>query len=356
MSEVIMPDFYTLPFIKMQALGNDFIFLDGKMLLESEARPLLSQWLAVAPQLARYLCHRRLSIGADGLILAMSLAHEELRQLALGLYGDFAKDCDLSWTYHNNDGSQSHMCGNGLRCLALWAKQNNNIRSNWTVATQNGPVKLNLIDENNITTVLPAPKLTGKEIPFAISDWADKKIVRYPFTIDSMQFPITCVNVGNPHCLIFEANFLTPDLFKTFGKELPINVESPDIGQEFFPRQLVSLARNIEIDQRFPERTNVHFIRVIDRHHIQMFIWRRGVDPTLASASAAVSAFIAGVLEDRLDRQVEVTLPGGKLLVEWLPDGNIQMTGPARFSFIGQVKVERAKLKIELGRAKASVL
>ena len=155
-----------MPFLKMQALGNDFIFIDAEKLLQSEARPLLSQWMAVVGQLARRLCHRRLSIGADGIILAMSLDNEEMRKMAVSVYGNYARDCNLSWTYHNLDGSQSHMCGNGLRCLALWAKLEKNMTGELKVATQIGRVTINLIDDDNITVVLSAPKLSSNQIPF----------------------------------------------------------------------------------------------------------------------------------------------------------------------------------------------
>jgi len=345
MSELILPEFYKLSFLKMHGLGNDFIFVDGEKILQSAARPLLSNWMNIVPQLTRHLCHRRLSIGADGLILALSLDNEEMRQMAVELYGDFAKDCQLSWTYHNNDGSQSHMCGNGLRCLGLWAKLEKNMTGELKVATKNGPVTINLIEDNNISVILGAPRLTGREIPFVAPDFEEKRIIRYPFKIDGLQFPITCVNVGNPHCLIFEGSFLKPELFEAFGKELPVGPGSADLGQDFFPRDLVSIAKSIETDGRFPERTNVHFVRVVDRRHIQVFVWERGCGPTLASGSASIAAFLAGVLEGRLDRQADVTLPGGTLHIEWLANDNIKMTGEASFSFRGQVNLKGKQLQ-----------
>ncbi len=345
MTDSILPEIYNLPFLKMQGLGNDLIFIDAQKLLQSEARPLLSQWMAVVPRLTRYLCHRRLSIGADGLILAMALDSEELRQMAVSLYGNYARDCHLSWTYHNSDGSQSHMCGNGLRCLALWAKHEKNMSGELKVATQIGPITIHWIDDDNITVTLSTPKLNSKEIPFVAADLKADKIVRHPFTISGLQFPITCVNVGNPHCVIFEGSFLKAELFGAFSKELPITAESIDIGQDFFPRELVSLARNIETDKRFPECTNVEFVQVLDRNHIQLFVWERGSGATLACGSAAVAAFTAGVLEDRLDRQASVTLPGGRLYMEWLANDNIKMTGGANLSFRGQIQVKGSQLK-----------
>ena len=276
MSNSIMPEFYTLPFLKCR-LWATILFLSMRKNFCSLRRVhyCLNGLPLLAP-LTRRLCNRRLSIGGDGLILAMVLDSEETRQMAVSLYGDYAKDCDLSWTYYNNDGSQAHMCGNGLRCLALWAKLEKNMSGELKVATQNGAVTINLLDDDNITVILGAPKLNSKEIPFVALDLNEKQIVRYPFTINGLQFPITCVNVGNPHCLIFEGSFLNPELFKAFGKDLPVTADSAENGQDFFPKELVSLASSIERDKHFPERTNVHFVRVLDRRHIQVFIWERG--------------------------------------------------------------------------------
>src|SRR5208282_1635776 len=96
----------------------------------------------VAPKLAKELCHRRLSIGADGLILAMRLAVPEMAQLASMLYGSEAEKCQLSWTYHNSDGSVADICGNGLRCLSLWAKEEKNMNGALKVATALGPLTI----------------------------------------------------------------------------------------------------------------------------------------------------------------------------------------------------------------------
>ena len=98
----------------------------------------------------------------------------------------------------------------------------------------------------------------------------------------------------------------------------------------------------------------MHFVRVLDRRHIQVFVWERGCGPTLASGSAAMAAVIAGVLEGRLDRQVDVTLPGGTLHIEWLADDNIKMTGAASLSFRGQIKIKGAQLKAA-GKNKANI-
>jgi diaminopimelate epimerase len=106
----------------MQALGNDFIVLDGERLLQTvSTSELLAHWQEVLPVLAKKLCSRRFGIGGDGLILALDLKHKPQAAIAHQIYGSTRDDCELAWTYTNSDGSASRTCGNGLRCLALWA-------------------------------------------------------------------------------------------------------------------------------------------------------------------------------------------------------------------------------------------
>ncbi len=321
----------------MQALGNDLIFLNGEKLLDSAARPLLSQWQSVAPVLAKELCHRRLSIGADGLILAMDLAVPELSQMASALYGPTSQDCQLSWTYHNSDGSTADICGNGLRCLALWAREEKNMDGDFKVATALGPLSLSYQDKSQITVMLGAPKLLANEIPFSAKKIG--RVVQELFELGKAKFPITCVNVGNPHCVIFEADFLNPNLFShlTNIKDRPQD--------HFFPSALRPIAEALEIDSHFPEHTNIEFVNVLDRNHIQVFVWERGSKATLACGSAAAAAAVASILEKRTDSKVMVTLPGGTLLIDWSDENVIKMTGGADLSFYGQINISTEKLK-----------
>ena len=272
----IMPAFYSLPFIKMQATGNDLIFLDGEALLNSAARPLLSQWPAIVPILSKLLCSRRFSIGADGLILAMPLHIPELADLSKSWYGSMNKDCQIAWTYNNSDGSTSNMCGNGLRCLGLWANKEKDLEGRFKVATALGPLDINFQNENNITVSLGAPRLRAGDIPFVSDQATSENVINKQFKFADQQFSITCVNVGNPHCVIFEAGFLKPELFSNKFKSM---------SDGFFPEQLKSIAGGIEIDHRFPERTNVEFVRVINRQHIEVLVWERGCGPTLSCGS-----------------------------------------------------------------------
>ncbi len=103
--------------------------------------------------------------------------------------------------------------------------------------------------------------------------------------------------------------------------------------------QLRPIAEALEIDKRFPKHTNIEFVNVIDRNHIQVFVWERGSGPTLACGSGAVAAAIACVLEKRTDKKVFVTLPGGTLLIDWTDENVIKMTGSACLSFRGEINI-----------------
>src|SRR5262249_5748854 len=144
---------------KMQALGNDFIVIDGERLLESSAgKKLLKHSSHILPALAHNLCSRRLGIGADGLVLALNLKRKELALVAHELYGGSLADCDISWTFTNCDGSTSQTCGNALRCLALWAHRKGLFKDRLKVLTANGPVEISFLSEEKITADLGTPR------------------------------------------------------------------------------------------------------------------------------------------------------------------------------------------------------
>ena len=156
--------------------------------------------------------------------------------------------------------------------------------------------------------------------------------------MNDIEFPITCVNVGNPHCVIFEADFLKPHLFNSINTRI-----SQD---NFFPASLISIAEALEVDSRFPEHTNIEFVNVVNRRHIQVFVWERGSKATLACGSAAAAAVVASILEGKTDHIVDVTLPGGTLAIDWSDKNAIKMTGSANLSFHGQIDVSVEKLMI----------
>lgn len=319
-----------LPFAKMQALGNDFIVLDGEALLLSEwGVLLLKQWSSYRVSLAQNLCARRLGIGGDGLILALNLKRQELAHLAAGLYGTIPENCQLAWTITNSDGSSPETCGNGLRCLALWAHQKELIIDQCRVMTAVGVVAINYHSADSITVDLGEPKLLAEKIPFT-GVLPGQNVVNYRLNVGTSDFPITGVNMGNPHCVTFSQELLDINLPYLNDKEL-----------NQFPPRLLSIAQQIQADGRFSEGANISFAQADGRAAAKALVVERGCGPTLACGSAAAAILVAGVLEGRLHRQSKITLPGGTLLVEWSEaDNHVRISGGARFSFHGEIKAK----------------
>jgi diaminopimelate epimerase len=275
----------SIPFTKMQALGNDFVVIDQKDIKN----------LALSlEKLAKLVCDRHFGIGADGLIIVQATNRS---------------DCQLAWSYINNDGSFSNMCGNGIRCLALWAKEHNlTVNNKLNVETTHGKVEVLIENDNHITSDLGEPILESTAIP--VSGKSRKVVLKEKILIDNKELIITCVSMGNPHCVIFNSNLSSDE-------QLAI---SPLIQQNDF----------------FPEKVNVEFAQLIDAKNVNVFVYERGCGPTLACASGAAATLVAGVMAGLLDRQANIKLPGGTLSVNWLKTNNhVLITGPAKIVYQG---------------------
>ncbi len=286
-----------LDFAKMQALGNDFVVVSQADLERAWAgtgRPQSSD--NGLPAIAEALCNRHFGIGADGLIVV----REPDRP-----------DCQFGWTYVNSDGSASAMCGNGLRCVALWAVEREVVnKESFKVATDVGPVAITFEDRDRISVDLGEPVLDSVSIP--IAGVPRKKVLRESVQVDGMTLEITCVNMGNPHCVVFNAHV--------------------------DPEEYLHLAPLIQSLNIFPEGVNVEFALTDSADHAKVFVWERGCGPTLACASGAAAVLVAGVLEGTLQRRAKIELPGGTLNVEWSQaDDHVRLTGPAREIYRGTV-------------------
>ncbi len=319
----------SLPFTKMHGAGNDFIIIDAEDLLATASgQRLLNGWADLVPKLAKRLCNRHVAIGADGLVLALNLKNPELARFAKTLYAPQLAQCQLAWVYADSDGSLPQTCGNALRCLTLWAHEHNLIQDQAQVLTAVGPVSVLFHSADKIVVDLGAPKLLSGDIPFVGAN-GSQQIVKHDFNIADSRYPITCVNVGNPHCVIFQGEFMQTD-----RPQLPL---SKEVSPDFFPKQLQDVARQIQADKRFPQSTNVEFVYVNAPNRAEVFVLERGAGATLACGSGACAALIAGVLEERLMRESTMVLPGGNLDVSWsIDDNHVRLTGPARVSFTGE--------------------
>lgn len=275
-----------IAFTKYQGLGNDFILIDNRHTDE----PL------VTPEVAARMCDRHFGIGADGVIFALP----------------GKGDTDYTMRIFNSDGSEPEMCGNGIRCLARFIAEledTGEIGKTYRIHTLAGIMSPRLDKDEQVTVDMGLPRLLASEIPTTLAN-ADEKAIDLPLDVNGKMWYVTCVSMGNPHCITF------------VGDVAAIPLES--IGPEF------------EHHPVFPARTNTEFIEVVRPDYLKMRVWERGAGITLACGTGACASVVAGVLTGRCDRSCTVELPGGPLRIHWSPDdGHVYMTGPAKEVFFG---------------------
>ena len=281
-------------FVKMHGIGNDFIIMD----FYSSQIPVQINY----NQLAKKLCQRHFGIGADGLIIILP-----------------SKKYDLRMRIFNFDGSEAQMCGNGIRCFAKYAYENKLInKQKFSVETLAGEIIPELIfnqEKDNIKGVkvdMGKPHLKREEIPMS-GNPSELVINERLFLKDDISFQITCVSMGNPHCVIFTDNV----------EKVPIAKIGPEI----------------ETHKLFPEKTNVEFIQHLGKNEIDFRVWERGVGETMACGTGACAAVVAAVLNKKIKSEAIVHLRGGDLSVRWNDDGHVYMTGPAETVFNGMVQI-----------------
>jgi diaminopimelate epimerase len=285
-----------MKFTKMHGLGNDYVYVD--CINQSPPRN--------AAELSRAVSDRHFGIGSDGLIL---IAPSERADVRMRMF--------------NADGSESEMCGNGVRCVAKYAYDHGLTRNNpLTVETGRGVLTLHLevkagkveqvtvqmgtpiLEADKIPTTFPGPRVVNHAHPaFAWSaGWVQAS---------GLESGVTCVSVGNPHAI-----FYCRDVAR-----VPLEQIGPEI----------------ETAAVFPRRINVHFVAVKSPQEVTMRTWERGSGITLACGTGACSVAVAGVLTGRTGRQVLAHLPGGDLRLEWREsDNQVYMTGPAVEVFSGE--------------------
>ncbi|MEB3224434.1 MAG: diaminopimelate epimerase [Synechococcus sp.] len=277
-----------LEFTKYQGLGNDFILLDNRQ----QTTPL------VTPEQAIQLCDRHFGIGADGVIFALP-----------GQDGT-----DYTMRIFNSDGSEPEMCGNGIRCMARFLDQlegGNTPGKTYSIHTLAGIIRPRLEGDQQVRVDMGEPILTAADIPTTLTD-SNGQAITQPLEVVGKTWTVTCVSMGNPHCITFVDDVAA------------IPLES--IGKDF------------EHHPAFPQRINTEFIEVVRPDYIKMRVWERGAGITLACGTGACASVVAGVLTGHCDRLCTVELPGGCLQIEWsAADNHIYMTGPAEISFQGSI-------------------
>ncbi len=273
----------------MHGIGNDYIYVD-----------CTKEALNAPEEAARLLSNRHKGIGSDGLILIKT-----------------SDQADFEMEMYNADGSYGEMCGNGIRCVAKYVYDNGLTDKTELSVISGGAVKrlkLKVIDGKveRVRVNMGAPVLEPSRIPVIGKGDA---LIGEPLEADGQTYAMTCVSMGNPHAVIFVDNV----------KYLRLGEVGPEI----------------ENHERFPDRINVEFVRVIDRKNLEMRVWERGSGETLACGTGACASAVAAVLNGYADREVTVYLKGGDLRIRWDREDNcVYMTGPASFVFSGEVDLE----------------
>ena len=284
----------------MECTGNDFILVDTS-----------EQPVSNPAGLAVRLCNRRTGIGADSLIIVEN-----------------SDKADAAMRFYNQDGTEVNMSGNGLRAVAKYLFDNNvnGIADNHnpteptaeiTVETQNGVKNLTIYKLNGkvsaVSVDMGKPEFDPEKLPTTL-EAKDGKIVNVPLTVNGMNYDVTCLSVGNPHCVVF------------CGFVDKVNVEI--IGPMF------------ENDSVFPKRINTEFVRVVGRNELKMRTWERGNGETPACGTGACAAAIAAVLNGYcpMNEDITVNVRGGKLSVKYTGD-TIYLTGGAELLYKGEIEI-----------------
>ena len=274
-----------IEFAKYHGLGNDFILIDNR----HSSEPVIT------PEQAVDLCDRHFGIGADGVIFALPGQN----------------DTDYTMRIFNSDGSEPEMCGNGIRCLAKFIAdlEGSEAKTHYRIHTLAGVITPELRSDGQVKVDMGVPRLLAAEIPTTLAA-ADAKAIDVPIEVADRSWSVTCVSMGNPHCITFVEDVAA--------------VALETVGPQF------------EHNQAFPQRTNTEFIQVVRSDYVKMRVWERGAGVTLACGTGACAAVVAGVLVGKCDRATAVELPGGVLEIEWAEvSGRIYMTGPAQRVFTG---------------------
>lgn len=278
----------TMKFTKMHGAGNDYIFID-----------CFQKNVENPEELSKTLSQRHFGIGADGIVL---------------IKPSIIADCSMN--IYNADGSEAEMCGNAIRCVAKYIFDNRIKRDKIKIDTLSGVkvVHLHVKDGKAVggTVNMGKPILNGRQIPtrYGMSVVKDQII-----NIENKDYKITCVGMGNPHCVVFCDDVDRLDLAK--------------IGPLF------------EHHEMFPERINTEFVEVIDENHLKFRVWERGSGETLACGTGACAVVVSSIINGICDKNQDVKIQtrGGVLSVRWHESDNVYLTGEAIEVFTGEIKM-----------------
>jgi diaminopimelate epimerase len=275
-------------FTKMQGAGNDYVYVN----CFTESLP------ADPAVVARQVSDRHFGVGADGLIL---IGPSDVADARMRMF--------------NADGSEAEMCGNGIRCVAKYV-YDHGISRRQTLRLETGAgiktVDLDVVDSlvRRVRVDMGEPILQAACIPTTLPG---DPVVNVPLVVDGQTLAVTCVSMGNPHCITFV--------------------------DQLNDAWVLGVGPKVETDPHFPRRVNAEFIQVISPAEMRMRVWERGSGETLACGTGACAVCVAGVLTGRTGRSVVIHLLGGDLELDWGADNHVYMTGPAVEVFSGEWKM-----------------
>ncbi len=275
-----------MKFTKMHGIGNDYVYVN-----------CLEEQVANPEGTAKFVSDRHFGVGSDGLILIKP-----------------SEKADFEMAMYNADGSRGEMCGNGIRCVAKYVYDYGlTDKTAISVETLAGVKHLDLTVENGKVSMVKvnmgAPELSPQKVPVQANG---ERAVNVPLEEDGKTYQMTCVSMGNPHCVVFlEEDVRGLDLEK--------------IGPSF------------ECHPRFPKRVNTEFVNVLDKGTLRMRVWERGSGETLACGTGACATMVAAALNGKVGKEATVQLLGGDLHISWAGgDGPVYMEGPATTVFDGE--------------------
>ena len=280
-----------MKFTKMHGIGNDYIYFNC---LEKE--------IENPEELSIKLSDRHFGVGGDGIVLILP-----------------SDKADFRMRMFNADGSEGKMCGNATRCIGKYVYDKGiTDKKEITLETLSGikTLKLSVNEKNKVESVevnMGEAILKASEIPVK----SDKeKVINERIKIADSEYNITCVSMGNPHCVVYMDEIDNLDLEK--------------LGPKF------------ENDSIFPERVNTEFIKVIDENTLKMRVWERGSGETWACGTGACAAVVSSVLNGycKYDTPIKIKLLGGELTIKFMKNGLVYMSGPAEFVFEGSIEIE----------------
>lgn len=277
-----------LKFTKMHGAGNDYIYIN-----------CFEETVKNPEKLAIKVSDRHFGIGSDGLILISP-----------------SDKADFKMNIYNADGSEGMMCGNGIRCVSKYVYDNGMTdKDEISVETRSGIklIKMNVENGKVISARvnMGEPILEAEKIP---TKFDGENVIRQKLTIDKKEYEVTCVSMGNPHCIVYVDDVKDIDLEK--------------IGPKF------------ENNEMFPERINTEFVHVVSDTELDMRVWERGSGETLACGTGSCAVTVASVLCGYCKRntEIKINLLGGTLTDIWTDGGDVYMTGPAATVCTGEIE------------------